>query len=116
MVREVLIAIELVAGVGAVAAGSGMLVSSIRRRGPKRSPALVAYGVLIALGVALLCAGGLLLAEVSQARLISVEAGVLLSRLDGGRCGLAGRRHRMSPLGLVLGLAVMALALLLPSP
>ena len=89
MVRNALIAVELVAGVGAVAAAVRML--AVRKPGAlrDRSLRLLANVLLAVAGAILVCAAALLLGGVSQARLISVEAGVLFTGWVAGHLALA---------------------------
>jgi len=115
VVRDVLIMIELLAGVGALAFGTRMAT----RKSPslQRSAArLLAIALLMVSGAALLGAAALLLAGVSQGRLISVEAGVLFTGWVAGHLALTSLRHWMQFVALAVGVAVVVLALALPSP
>jgi hypothetical protein len=116
VVRNALIVIEVVAGIGAMAIGARMLAA--REPRPLRTRALgrFAIALLIVIGAALICAAALLLAGVSQARLVSVEAGVLFAGWIAGHLALAGFRHWMQLVALALGVATVLLALMLPCP
>lgn len=113
--REVLIAVEISTGVAALAIGArltfGRVLSGGRRRDQRAAGA-----VLFALGVALVASAVLLLREVSQARLIALEASVLFTGWTGAYLAVRGSRDFLPFAGLILGAAGVILALLLPSP
>lgn len=116
MVRDAIIVIELLAGAGAMAFGMRMFAGR-KSRSPQGSAArLLAIALLLVSGAALVGAAALLLAGVSQARLISVEAGVLFTGWVAGHLALAGLRHWMQFVALAVGVAVVVLALALPCP
>lgn len=116
MVRNALIVIELAAGAGAVTIGVRMLAARKLRPLHGRALGLLAITLLAIIGVALICAAALLLAGLSQSRLISVEAGVFFLGWIAGHLALAGYRHWIQLLAVVLGVATVVLALALPCP
>lgn len=116
MVREALIALEIAGGVGALAVGAYMLVSRGRRVGAAGSFPLLGWAVLVILGAVLLASFVLLLASVAQARIVSLEAGILFAGWAVAYLSTRGAGRMLPFVGLILGIAVVVLALLLPSP
>jgi hypothetical protein len=114
--RNVLIVIELVAGVGALAAAVRALVLRRPRVLQRGAVGRFAIPLLAIIGVALICSAALLLAGVTKGRLISVEAGVFFTAWVAGNLALAGVRHWLQFLALAFGVAIVVLALLLPCP
>jgi hypothetical protein len=116
MLRVVVIAIELIVGLGALTLGVRMLV--VRAPGTAAKPAAewILAGLLLALGVMLLAAAGLLVGGSSRARLVSLEAGVLFAGWAGCHIVFKGMRHWLQPLAVVAGLVLAFLSLLLPCP
>jgi hypothetical protein len=115
MRQDLLIALELIAGVGALAMALRGLGSRKTGRDAGRWR-LVATWLLAALGVLLLVAAGLLLGGASQGRLVSLEAGVFFAGWVGAHIATKRLRHWVQPVALALGAAVAVLAFLLPCP
>jgi hypothetical protein len=116
MLRVMVIVVEVIVGLGALVLGARMLAS--RTPGPAGTSVAerVMAGILLALGVALLVAAGLLVGGSAQARVVSLEAGVLFAGWVGCHIVLKGVRHWLQPLALVAGMALVVLSLLLPCP
>jgi hypothetical protein len=116
MRQDLLIALELIAGVGALAMALRSLVPRKTAGRDAGRWGLVATWLLAALGALLLVAAGLLLGGASQGRLVSVEAGVFFAGWVGAHLATTGLRHWLQPVALALGVAIVALGFLLPSP
>lgn len=122
MVRTTLIVFEVLIGAGAVAGGVVALTGAkaVPREWLHRIP-FKAYFIpglvlLVVIGGSMLAAAGLLLAGASVARLVSVEAGIVLLGWISAQLAMIGYRHWLQPLFIVLGLAVVMLSFALPSP
>ena len=116
MLRNALIVIELVAGIGALVAAPRMLAARRPRVLQMGTVGRFALPLLAIIGAALICAAALLLAGVTKGRLVSVEAGVFFTAWVAGHLALAGVRHWLQFLALTLGVAIVVLALFLPCP
>ena len=122
MLRTVVIALDLIIGVAAVAGGVYLLAGA---RGLSQEwlrgtsfrtflwPGLV---LLVLVGGSLLAAAALLIAQAHVGRLVSVEAGVVLLGWTGVLLATAGYRHWLQLLSVALGLAVVVLSFALPAP
>ena len=122
MIRTVVIVLDLVVGVAAVAGGVYLLAGA---RGlsrewlhgtPFRTFFWPGLALLALVGGSLLAATGLLIAQTHLGRLVSVEAGVVLLGWTGALLTTAGYRHWLQLLSVVLGIAVVALSFVLPAP
>jgi hypothetical protein len=122
MVRIVLIVLEILIGIAALAGGANATLGArgVPREWLKGTPFksyLVPGIVLIILvGGSMLVAAGLLIGGVHVARVVSLEAGIILLAWVGAQFATIGYRHVMQPLSLGLGLAIVVLAFALPSP
>ena len=122
MIRTIVIVLDLVIGVAAVAGGVYLLAGA---RGLSRDwlrgtpfrtffwPGLV---LLVLVGGSLLAAAALLIADAHVGRLVSVEAGVVLLGWAGVLLTTAGYRHWLQLLSVALGIAVVVLSFALPAP
>ena len=116
MVRNALIVIEFVAGVGGLAAALRILAARRPRVLEMGAVGRFAIPLLAIIGAALICSAALLLAGVTKGRLVSVEAGVLFTAWVAGHLALAGVRHWLQFVALAFGVAIVVLALFLPCP
>jgi hypothetical protein len=122
VIRTIVIVLDLVIAVAAVAGGVYLLAGA---RGLSREwlggtpfrtflwPGLV---LLVLVGGSLLAAAALLIADAHLGRLVSVEAGVVLLGWSGVVLTTAGYRHWLQLLSVALGVAVVALSFALPAP
>jgi hypothetical protein len=123
MIRTIVMALDLVLGAAAVAGGAVAVARGNRvppgwlHGTPFRSffwPGLV---LLVLVGGSLLAAGGLIIsADAHIARLVSVEAGVVLLGFSAVMLSALHYRHWLQVLPLVLGVAVIVLSFGLPVP
>ncbi len=122
MIRITLIVLEIVIGVAAVGGGVYALLGapSVSRewlqRTPFRSYAIPGVFLLVVVGGIMFFSAGLLVTEAGVARLVSLEAGIVLIAWIGIQVSMIGYRHWLQPLFGALGVAVVALSFLLPSP
>jgi hypothetical protein len=116
VVRNALIVIEFVAGVGGLAAALRMVAARRSRALQLGAVGRFAILLLAIIGAALICSAALLLAGVTKGRLISVEAGVFFAAWVAGHVALAGVRHWLQFVALAFGVAIVVLALFLPCP
>ena len=122
MVRTALIVLEILSGVCALgSAGSALARSKGVARERSHSAPFKTFFVpglvlLVLIGGSMLAAAGLLLAGGSAARLVSLEAGIVLLGWVGAQLATIGFRHWWQPFLLALGLAVVVLSFLLRSP
>jgi hypothetical protein len=122
MLRALLITLEIVIGVGAVGGGIYALVGakSVPREHlegtPFRSYFVPGLVLLVVVGGSMLLAATLLLLEAPLARVVSLEAGVILLVWIGVQVSLIGYRHWLQPLMAALGLAIVVLSFFLPAP
>jgi hypothetical protein len=114
--------LELCIGVGALAGGVNALTGAkgVPREWLDRTPfkSYFVPGLLlfVVIGGSMLAAAGLLLSGASAARLVSLEAGIVLLGWIAAQLATIGYRHWLQPLFLVLGLAVVVLSFALPCP
>ena len=122
MIRVILIVLEVLIGVAALGGGLNAMLGArgVPREWLQGSPfktyLIPGLFLFLVVGGSMLVAAGLLLAESSAARLMSVEAGIVLVAWIVAQVSIIGRRHWMQPLSAVLGFAVVMLALVLPWP
>jgi hypothetical protein len=120
--KVALIVLELCIGVGALAGGLNALTGAkgVPREWLDRTPfkSYFVPGLLlfVVIGGSMLVAAGLLLGGASAARLVSLEAGIVLLGWIAAQLATIGFRHWLQPLFLVLGLAVVVLSFALPCP
>ncbi len=122
MVRSTLIVLEILIGAAAVAGGVYALLGAPRV--PKEWLQATAFKTYFAPGLVLLvlvggsmaAAAALLLGGASGARVMSLEAGIVLLAWMVAQLSMIGYRHWTQPLLVVLGLAVVVLSFALPSP
>jgi hypothetical protein len=120
--KVALIVLELCIGVGALAGGLNALTGAkgVPREWLDRTPfkSYFVPGLLlfVVIGGSMLAAAGLLLGGASAARLVSLEAGIVLLGWIAAQLATIGFRHWLQPLFLVLGLAVVVLSFALPCP
>jgi hypothetical protein len=122
MIRTTLIILEILIGLCAVAGGVNALAGAkgVPRewlhRTPFKSYFIPGLVLLVVIGGSMLAAAGLFLGGASVARLVSLEAGIVLLGWIAAQLSTIGYRHWWQPLFLVLGLAVVALSLALRAP
>jgi hypothetical protein len=120
--KVALIVLELCIGVGALAGGVNALTGAkgVPREWldgtPFKSYFVPGLLLFVVIGGSMLAAAGLLLGGASAARLVSLEAGIVLLGWIAAQLATIGYRHWLQPLFLVLGLAVVVLSLALPCP
>ena len=122
MLRTTLIVLEIIIGVAAVGGGVYALTGAAAvpreylQGTPFRSYFVPGLVLIIVVGGSMLLAATLLLIEASLARIVSLEAGVILIAWIGMQVSLIGYRHWLQPLMGFLGLVIVVLSFLLPSP
>ena len=122
MLRTTLIVLEIIIGVAAVGGGVYALTGAAAvpreylQGTPFRSYFVPGLVLIIVVGGSMLLAATLLLIEASLARIVSLEAGVILIAWIGMQVSLIGYRHWLQPLMGILGLVIVVLSFLLPSP
>ncbi len=122
MLRTTLIVLELIIGVAAVGGGVYALTGapSVPREylkgTPFRSYLVPGLVLIVIVGGSMLLAATLLILEVGWARVVSLEAGVILVAWIGMQVSMIGYRHWLQPVMGALGLAIVVLSFLLPSP
>lgn len=122
MIRTTLIVLEIFIGIAALGGGVYGLsgARSVSREwlqgSPFRTYFVPSLVLLFVVGGSMLAAAGLLLGDMSAARLVSLEAGIIVVAWIVAQVSVIGYRHWLQPALAVLGLAVVALSLLLPSP
>jgi hypothetical protein len=120
--KVALIVLELCIGVGALAGGVNALTGAkgVPREWldgtPFKSYFVPGLLLFVVIGGSMLAAAGLLLGGASAARLVSLEAGIVLLGWIAAQLATIGYRHWLQPLLLVLGLAVVVLSFVLPCP
>ena len=120
--KVALIVLELCIGVGALAGGVNALTGAkgVPREWlsgtPFKSYFVPGLLLFVVIGGSMLAAAGLLLGGASAARLVSLEAGIVLLGWIAAQLATIGYRHWLQPLFLVLGLAVVVLSFALPCP
>jgi hypothetical protein len=120
--KVALIVLELCIGVGALAGGVNALTGAkgVPREWldgtPFKSYFVPGLLLFVVIGGSMLAAAGLLLGGASAARLVSLEAGIVLLGWIAAQLVTIGYRHWLQPLFLVLGLAVVVLSFALPCP
>ncbi len=122
MVRDTLIVLEILIAAAAVAGGVYAIMGApgVPRDWLKGSafktylvPGLV---LLILVGGSMAAAAAMLLAGASGARVMSLEAGIVLLAWMVGQLSMIGYRHWTQPLLVVIGVAVVVLSFALPAP
>jgi hypothetical protein len=122
MIKTIVIVLDLVMGVAAVAGGVYLLggahgLSREWLRGaPFRTFLWPGILLLVLVGGSLVAAAALLIAQAHAGRLVSVEAGVVFLGWTGMLLVTAGYRHWLQLLSVALGIAVVVLSLALPAP
>jgi len=122
MLRVTLIALEILIGVAALGGGAYAFAGARDvprewlRNTPFRSYAIPGVILVVAVGGSMLGAAGLLIAEAGVARLVSLEAGIVLLAWVAMQVALIGYRSWLQPVMGVLGAVVVVLSFLLPSP
>lgn len=122
MLRPFLIVLEIIIGVAAVGGGVYALTgaASVPRdylKGtPFRSFLVPGLVLMVVVGGSMLLAATLLLMETRLARVASLEAGIILVAWIGMQVSMIGYRHWLQPLMGALGLVIVVLSFLLPSP
>jgi hypothetical protein len=122
MISTVVIVLDVVLGLAAVAGGVYLLAGAPRlsrgwlRGTPFRSFFWPGILLLVLVGGSLLVAAGLLLADSQVARLVSMEAGLILFAWGAIPLTSAGYGNRLPLLPVGLGIAVAVLSFLLPAP
>jgi hypothetical protein len=122
MVRDVLIVLEIVVASAAVAGG---LYAMIGARGtprewlqntPFRSYFWPGLTLLILVGGSMAAAAALLLGDASSARVVSLEAGIVLLGWMAVQLSIIGYRHWTQLLSIGLGVGIVVLSFALPAP
>ncbi|MFH0916041.1 MAG: hypothetical protein V1912_06285 [bacterium] len=122
MIRTTLIVLEILIGVGALAggvyafAGAKGIPREWLQGTPFRTYFVPGLVLFVVIGGSMLTAAGLLLGSASVARLVSLEAGIVLLGWVATQLATIGYRHWLQPLFLAFGLAVVALSFALSSP
>ncbi len=122
MIRLALIIIELVVGVLALGGGVYALAGarSVPREWLKGSPfkSYLVPGIVlfVVVGGSMLVAAGLLLGGQSAARLVSLEAGVVLLGWIAAQVTVMGYRSWTQPVLFAVGLAVVVLSVAMHGP
>jgi hypothetical protein len=122
MVRDTLIVLEILIAVAAVAGGVYAIVGAPGippewLKGSAFKTYLVPGVVLLVLvGGSMAAAAAMLLAGSSGARVMSLEAGIVLLAWMVGQLSMIGYRHWTQPLLVVIGVAVVVLSFALPAP
>ncbi len=122
MIRLALIIIGLVVGVLALGGGVYALAGarSVPREWLKGSPfkSYLVPGIVlfVVVGGSMLVAAGLLLGGQSAARLVSLEAGVVLLGWIAAQVTVMGYRSWMQPVLFAVGLAVVVLSVAMHGP
>jgi hypothetical protein len=122
MITTTVIVLDLVTGAAAVGGGV-YLVAGARRLSPAwlRSTPFTSFLwpgllLLVPVGGSLLAAAALLLVDAHNGRLVSVEAGVILTAWSAMLLTTAGYRHWLQVLSVGVGVAIVVLSLFLPAP
>ncbi|MBN1630038.1 MAG: hypothetical protein JW990_09755 [Thermoleophilia bacterium] len=122
MIRIVLIVLEIFIGVNAVGGAVYALTGAkaVSREwlegSPFKSYVVPRLILLVAVGGSMFAAAGMLLAEASRARTMSLLAGIILVAWIVAQVTIIGRRSRLQDAFAVLGFVVVILSLFLPSP
>ena len=122
MLRTTLIVLEIIIGLAAVGggvyalAGAAAVPREYLQGTPFRSYFVPGLVLLIVVGGSMLLAATLLLIDAPLARIVSLETGVILVAWIGVQVSLIGYRHWLQPLMGFLGLVIVVLSFLLPSP
>ena len=122
MVRAALIVLEILIGAAAVAGGAYALlgapgVPSEWLRGTLfKTYFLPGLLLLFVVGGSMAAGAAILLGGASLARVVSLEAGILLLAWMVAQLSMIGYRHWTQPLLVLLGLGVVVLSLALPAP
>ena len=122
MIRIILMVLEILIGVNALGGGIYALsgAKSVSREWLQGSPfqtyTVPGLVLLVVVSGSMFAAAGMLLAEASRARSMSLLAGIILVAWIVTQVTVIGRRHRLQDVFAVVGLAVVILSLFLPSP
>ncbi len=122
MVRITLIVLEIVIAVAAATGGAYAILGAPRiPREWLQGTAFKSYlvpglALLVLVGGSMVAAAAMLLTGASGARVVSLEAGVLLLAWTVAQLSMIGYRHWTQPLTVALGIAVVVLSFALPSP
>ena len=122
MVRTVLIVFEIVIAVAAVTGGAYAILGAPRvPREWLQGTAFKSYlvpglALLVLVGGSMVAAAAMLLAGASGARVVSLEAGIVLLAWMVAQLSMIGYRHWTQALSIGLGLAVVVLSFALPAP
>jgi hypothetical protein len=122
MVRTVLIVLEIVIAVAAVTGGAYAILGAPRvPREWLQGTAFKSYlvpglALLVLVGGSMVAAAAMLLAGASGARVVSLEAGIVLLAWMVAQLSMIGYRHWTQALSIGLGLAVVVLSFALPAP
>jgi len=122
MIRMVLIVLELLIGVAALGGGVYALsgAKGVSRELLEGSPFKTYFVpgliLLVVVGGSMFAAAGLLLAEASAARTVSLFAGILLVGWIVSQLSIIGHCTRLQDVFALLGFIVVILSLFLPSP
>jgi hypothetical protein len=122
MVRNTLIVLEMVIACAAVVGGLYAMLGAPRV--PRqwlqdtlfRSYVWPGAALLILVGGSMAAAVALLIGEASSARVVSLEAGIVMLGWMTVQLSMIGYRHWTQLLSIGLGIAVVALAFALPAP
>ena len=122
MLRLALIILELAVGISALGGGVYALAGARSvprewlRGSPFRGYLLPGLVLLVVVGGSMLVAAGLLLEGRSAARLVSLEAGVVLLGWTAAQVTVVGYRSWLQPLFFAVGLAVVVLSVAMHGP
>lgn len=122
MVRIALIVLEILVGAAALGggayafAGAPGVSTEWLKNSPFKTYLVPGLALFFVVGGSMLAAAGLLLADVGIARTVSLEAGIVLLAWVAAQVSVIGYRSWLQPVMGVVGLAVVVLSFLLPSP
>ena len=122
VVRTVLIVLETVIAAAAVAGGVYAMLGAPRvprewlRTSPFGSYFIPGLVLLALVGGSMVAAAAMLLVDAPGARLMSLEAGIVLLGWMAAQLTMIGYRHWMQLLLVTLGIAVVVLSFALPAP
>ena len=122
MVRTVLIVIDVVVCAAAVIGGIYAMVGAPQfprdwlRKTPFKTYFVPGLVLLVLVGGSMAAAAAMLVADVSGARVMSLEAGIVLLAWMGAQLSMTGYRHWTQAVPIGLGVAVVVLSFALPAP
>lgn len=122
IVRSLLIVIDIAVCAAAVGGGVYAMLGAPRiprdwlRTTPFKTYFVPGLVLLVLVGGSMAAAAVMLVADVSGARVMSLEAGIVLLAWMGGQLSTIGYRHWAQAVPIALGVAVVVLSFALPAP